>query len=163
MIKLYKVMKMRFLFRHGDKYETAPGLLASNGRSESFISDCLQVLENTTPGTAIYILSCLCPESMDVILGLIRLDLSRPHRHPYPSKKPVNAWSGSYEEAISHLRNYGSLLPEKVYGRLWLEVAHHWLLTCPFDEKYYKSDEDGNDMFCQKLRSDLIDRILKID
>jgi hypothetical protein len=63
---------------------------------------------------------------------------------------------------ISHLRAYAKTPSPEVYRRVWLELAERWLLTCPMDEEYYKPDETGKDLFCQKLRNDLLDRILNI-
>jgi hypothetical protein len=42
-------------------------------------------------------------------------------------------------------------------------LTGRWLLSCPVDPTYYRVDETGKDWFCQKLRSELVERILKID
>ena len=163
MIKLYKGLNRGFESRKLNKRSVGTDSLHHHGKPEDFLAACLKLLDGTTPGTAIYILSCLCPENMDVILNLTHLDLSQPHHHALPSKKRVRLSSSSYDDAISHLRAYGSRLSEKDYGRLWLEAAHQWLLTCPLTEEYYQPDEGDEDTFCRRLRSELLDRIMRFD
>ena len=131
--------------------------------AESFTAECLHVLNGTTIGTAIYILSCLCPDDFTVILEFLRIDLSQPHQHALPARKRVHVTSSSHTDVISQLRAYMNTLPAKAQGDLWLEVAQRWLLTCPMDAAYYKPDESGMDLFCQKLRNDLLDSILNIN
>lgn len=129
---------------------------------KSFVSECQRALNATTAGTAIYILSCLYPEDFSVILELLRFDLNQPHDHPLLSKKCSQADLRSNTNVISSLQTYARVLPAKEYSCLWLEIVEHWLLTCPVDEEYYAPDETGKDLFCHKLRSDLLDRILNI-
>ena len=130
--------------------------------AQSFTAECLQILDGATIGTAIYILSCLCPDDCSVILDLLRIDLHQPHQHAFPARKHLHGTSSSYTEVISQLRAYMNTLPAKARGDLWLGVAHRWLLTCPMDAAYYKPDESGMDLFCQKLRNDMLDSILNI-
>lgn len=128
----------------------------------SFVSECLRALNASTAGTAIYILSCLYPEDFAIILELLRFDLSQPHHHPLLSKECLHFNLRSNANVISCLQKYARILPAKEYSRLWLEIVQHWLLTCPVDEEYYMPSETGKDLFCQKLRSDLIDSILNM-
>ncbi len=97
-----------------------------------------------------------------MILELLRFDLIQPHHHPSPSTKCLYVELHSNTNIISCLQEYARTLPAKEYSCLWLEVVKRWLLTCPIDEEYYMFDENGKDLFCHKLRSELIDRILNI-
>ena len=142
---------------------TTSGTIPTTSPSEDFISNCLQVLDSTTPGTVIYILTCLCPEDFAVILDLLHFDLSQPHHHKYLSEKRVHVASNTYAAVISNLQAYTNTLPRQVYCDLWLEVAQRWLLTCPIDPEYYLEDETGKELYCQRLRSELIERILNIN
>ena len=128
---------------------------------EDVISDCLKTLDSCSTGTAIYVLSCLCPEDI-AVLELVRLDLSQPHQHKRLSEKDIRLRSNSYEDLLSHLRAYTRIVPTKDYPHFWLELTRNWLLTCPIDPDYCQDDETGKDLFCQKLRNELIDRILVI-
>lgn len=38
-----------------------------------------------------------------------------------------------------------------------------YTLTCPIDPDYYQEGETGEELYCQRLRSELIERILRID
>jgi len=133
--------------------ETVPGL----------ISYCLQRLDGCSAGTAMYILSCLCPDDFDLVLALIRLDLSCPHQHKWLSEKNRPLKSNSCEDLLALLRIRTSNIPMKEYSHFWLELTKGWLLTCTVDLEYYRTDETGEDLFCQKLRSELVERILRID
>lgn len=127
-----------------------------------FGTECLKILNTTTAGTAIYILSCLYPEDFNVILELLRFNLSQPHHHPFLSKKNLPIDLRFHATMISSLQEYARILPPKEYSCLWLEVVEHWLLNCPIDQEYYKPNETSQDLFCHKLRSDLLDSILNI-
>ena len=137
-----------------------PISIFENGKS--FVSECSRVLNTTTAGTAIYILSCSYPEDFTAILELLRFDLSQPHRHPVLSGKRLSIDLRSKANMISSLQEYARILPAKEYSRLWLEIVEHCLLTCPIDVEHYKPDENRKDVFCQKLRGDLLDSILNI-
>lgn len=155
------------MFRQRSEQGTHLASIPPNSAIQHIIPRWLKVLNSYSTGTAMYILSCLCPEDFAVVLALVRLDLSQPHQHKYLPKKDVRLKSNSYEDSISHLRACVSLLPTRTYSHFWLELTRRWLLTCPVDtedgKEDCKPDENGNDMFCQKLRSQLIENILKID
>ena len=144
------------------KQVTPPNSTPANIRSDNFISECLQILDSTTTGTAIYILSSLCPEDFATILDLLRFDLGQPHRHPRLSETRVHDKSSTYTRVIKDLQAYANTLPQEVYRLMWLELAERWLLTCPMNPEFYLENETGKELFCQKLRNDLMDRILNI-
>lgn len=112
----------------------APDSILANNSFEGFIFDCLRVLDSTTAGTAIYILSYLCPEDFDVILEL--------DHHEHLPEKRVHVSSSSYADVIAHLRNYANTLPTEIYCRAWL-------LTRPIDKDYYQENEMGKDIFAK--------------
>lgn len=125
-------------------------------------SYCLQVLNSYSVGTVLYILACLCPEDL-AVLDLGHLDLSQPHHHKPRPEKDVRLSPNSYQGLLSHLRTHTSIIPTRDYPQFWLELTRSWLLTCPIDPDYYRDDETGKDSFCQRLRNELIDRILNIN
>lgn len=121
------------------------------------------MLNSCSTGTALYGLSCLCPDDFDVILDLVRLDLSQPHQHGLLAEQNTHLRYGSYEDLVVHLRAYMNTLPVRDQGAFWLELTRGWLLSCRMSPAYYRADETGTEIFCQKLRSDLVERILRID
>jgi hypothetical protein len=143
------------------EHEGPLGSIPAAGTFQPIMSHCLQLLNPYSPGTVLYILDCLCPYEV-AVLDLVHLDLSQPHQHKRLSEKDVRLRPDSYEELLSHFRAYTRIVPAKDYLHFWLELTRSWLLTCPIDPDYYQDDETGKDLFCQKLRSELIDRILKI-
>jgi hypothetical protein len=128
---------------------------------EDVISDCLKTLDSCSTGTAIYILSCLCPEDI-AVLELVRLDLSQPHQHKPLAGRNIRPEPHSYEDLLSHLQARTSIVPAKDLPHLWIELTRNWLITCPVDPDYYRDDEAGKELFCQKLRNELVDRILNL-
>ncbi len=162
MSDLWEGIRRRFVSKDISEHKATPGSIPTTGTFQHVISYCLQLLNSYPASTIIYILACLCPEDFALVLELVRLDLSQPHQHKQLSEKDIRLRSNSYEELLSHLRAYTSNVPAKDYPHLWLELTRSWLLTCPIDPDYYLDDETGKELFCQKLRNELIDRILKI-
>jgi hypothetical protein len=140
-----------------------PSSTCTTRKFEHLISDCLQLLNHYPAGTLIYDLACLCPEGFDVILNLDRLDLSQPHEHKRFQVSDIFLASFGYENLQPNLRAQISIVPPEEYSRFWLELTKRWLLTCPIDPEYYLEDETGKELYCQKLRSQLVERILHID
>jgi hypothetical protein len=128
---------------------------------EDRISDCVELLNHYPASTLIYDLARLCPDDFDVILNLIRLDLSQPHEHKHLRKMDLCLASFTYEKLHAKLRAVIDVIPPEEYSHFWLELTKRWLLTCPLDSAY-SPDESGKDLFCQKLRSELVERILNI-
>src|SRR5574342_664601 len=93
--------------------------IPSEMRNEGFISDCIKVLNTATVGTAIYILSRLCPQDFNFIMEVVHVDLSKPHHHEHPRKKIKRAALSSYEDIISHHQAYLKTRPEDVYLHTW--------------------------------------------
>lgn len=153
MWKIREAIRKRSLYEYMTEKETAPDL----------ISYCLQRLDTCSAGTALYILDCLCPDDFDLVLDLIRLDLSWPHQHKWILEKDIPLKCDPYEDLLALLRARTSIIPVKAYPHFWLELTKCWLLTCPVDPDYYQDDEAGKEMFCQKLRGELVERILRID
>jgi len=150
------------VLRNMSEHGATPDSIPVDSTFQFVLSGCLQRLNSYSTGTAIYILSCLCPEDFDVILNLVRLDLNGPHDHKHLLEQDVHIAPRSYENLLSNLRAQTSIVPPKEYSRFWLELTRHWLLTCPVDPVYDQYDESGKDIFCQRLRNELIDRILNI-
>jgi hypothetical protein len=120
-------------------------------------------LNHYPAGTLIYDLVCLCPDDFDVILDLVRLDLSQPHEHKAFQKSDIYLASCAYGNLQAKLHAHISAVPPEGYSRFWLELTKRWLLTCPIDPGYYLEDETGKELYCQKLRSELLERILNIN
>jgi hypothetical protein len=152
MWKVRGAIRKRFLYEYMAEEEAAPDL----------ISYCLQQLYTCSAGTALYILDCLCPDDIDLVLDLVRLDLSCPHQHKRLSKKDSPLPSNSSEELLALLRARTSILPAKDFPHFWLELTRRWLLSCPVDPEYCRTDDAGTEMFCRKLRGELVERILNL-
>ena len=138
-----------------------PGSLEYGSAFENVISICLDRLNSCSAGNALYLLSCLCPEDFQVILDLVRLDLNQPHEQKY--SKDIYCRRDPREDLLPHLHAYMNIIPAKDRGRLWLELTRRWLLSCPIPPTDDKAEESGKDLLCQKLQSELIERILRID
>lgn len=110
----------------------------------------------------LYILDCMCPRDFS-ILDFVYLDLDLPHHHRRLPRKDIRLKPKSYEDPLSHIRAYINMVPAQDYPRFWLELTRICFLTCPIDPDYYLEDETGKELFCQKMRSELIERILRID
>jgi hypothetical protein len=118
-------------------------------------------LNSYPAGVALYILNCLCPESFPIIMALVRLDLNQPHQHkPLSEKEP--GIPCSHEDLLQDLRAVTRNIPTPDYAQFWLQLTGKWLLTCPVDANYYRVDDTGKELFCQILRTELLDRILDI-
>jgi hypothetical protein len=123
---------------------------------------CLEVLYPYPAGTAIYILACLCPDET-AVLDILRLDLSQTHHHKQLPSENYSLKNRSSLDLFVHLKTYTHIVPTGVYRTFWLELVRSWLLTCPIDPELYREDNIGKELFCQALRCELIDRILKLD
>ena len=143
------------------EHEATPGSIPAAGAFQHVISHCLQVLNSCPAGTALYVLSSLCPADV-AVLDLLHLDLSQPHQHKRPREKDVHPTLNRDENLLSHLQAHTSIVSPQDYPCFWLELTRNWLITCPVDPDYYRDDEAGKELFCQKLRNELIDRILNI-
>jgi hypothetical protein len=130
---------------------------------QQVLSYCLQLLNHYPTSTLIYDLACLCPDDFDVILNLVRLDLSQPHEHKYFQESDIYLAPFAYEKLQSNLRAQICNFSPEEYSRFWLELTKRWLLTCPIDPEYYMEDETGKELYCQKLRSERVERILNIN
>lgn len=126
------------------------------------VSSCLQLLNQYPASTLIYDLACLCPDDFGVVLNLVRLDLGQPHEHKHFQESDIYLAPFAYEKLQCNLRAQISLVSPEEYSRFWLELTKRWLLTCPIDPEYYLEDEAGKDLYCQKLRNQLVERILNI-
>jgi hypothetical protein len=126
------------------------------------VSYCLQVLNSYPAGAAVYILSRLSPESFTVIMTLVHLDLNQPHQHT-PASEQAPCLPCSVEDLLQDLQAVTGKIPTQDYDHFWLELTEKWLLTCPVDSSYYRVDDTGKELFCQILRSELLDRILDIN
>ena len=142
--------------------EVFPGSIHVADAYQPMISYCLQALNSYTVDAGLYILSCLCSENFPIIMGLVRLDLNQPHQHKSLSEKDPSI-PCSYEDLLQDLQIQMKRVPADDYPQVWLELAGKWLLTCPVDTRYYRIDEAGKELFCQILRSELLDRILDIN
>jgi hypothetical protein len=120
------------------------------------------VLNPCPAGTAIYILACLCPDET-AVLDILRLDLSQTHHHKQLPGENYSLKTRSSLDLFVHLKTYTHIVPTGVYRTFWLELVRSWLLTCPIDPELYREDDTGKELFCQALRCELIDRILKLD
>lgn len=159
---LWNSIRKQFVPGHAGESEVALDSIPTDFTFLPIISACLPLLHSYPAGTMLYILDCLCPEDFALVLDLVRLDLSQPHQHKRPPAQDVRHRPNSYEDLLSHLRAYTSNVPAKDYPHFWLELTRSWLLTCPIDPDYYQDDETGKELFCQKLRNELADRILNI-
>jgi hypothetical protein len=129
---------------------------------QDVIRYCLEVLYPYPAGTAIYILACLCPDET-AVLDILRLDLSQTHHHKQLPSENYSLKNRSSLDLFVHLKTYTHIVPTGVYRTFWLELVRSWLLTCPIDPELYREDNIGKELFCQALRCELIDRILKLD
>lgn len=145
-----------------EEQEMTTGSVAIPEPYEPIISYCLQVLNSYPSAAALYILSCLCPGSFPVVMGLVRLDLNQSHQHQSLSEKEPSI-PCSYEDLLQDLQIQMKRIPAEDYPPVWLQLAGQWLLTCPVDMRYYRVDDTGRELFCQSLRSELLDRILDIN
>lgn len=144
-----------------NEQESTPSSTPIVGTYQPIISYCLQVLISYPAGAVLYILSCLCPEDFGVIMELVHLDLNQPHQHkPLSEKEP--SIPCSYEDLLQDLKAQTRNIPAQDYGHFWLELTGKWLLVCLVDKNYYRLDDTGKELFCQKLRNELLDRILNI-
>ena len=160
MMDLWEHIRKRFVPRPTNESETVPFSLSTAENFQSVISACLPMLHSYPVGTMLYILDCLCPRDFP-ILDFVDLELDRPHHHePLPRN---NARLQPYKDLLSQLRVYANTIPAEDYHRFWLELTRTCLLTCPVDPDYYQEDETGKELFCQRLRSELVERILRID
>jgi hypothetical protein len=155
--------KLPFVIRKLADYRMVPSSTCTTHTFEQLISDCLQLLNHHPAGTLMYDLACLCPDDIDVILNLVRLDLSQPHEHKPFQESDIDLAPSVYENLQADLRAQMSIVPPEEYSRFWLELTKRWLLTCPIDPEYYLEDETGKELYCQKLRSELVERILNIN
>jgi len=162
MMNVWKSIRRRIAPGDMNGDGTAPNLIPTSERFEQVVSDCLELLNGYSAGTIMYILNCLCPDDFALIIELVRLDLSPAHQHKRLSEKDVPPRSDSYKELLSLLRAHTSKIPAKDYPHFWLELTRNWLLTCPIDPDYYREDETGKDLFCRRLRIELVERILNI-
>lgn len=160
MIDLWERIRKRFVPRQASEPETVPFSLSTVEDFQSVISACLPMLHSYPTGTMLYILDCLCPRDFPV-LDLVHLDLSQPHPHKQPPRNNVRPQP--YEDLLACLRVYANTIPAEDYPRFWLELTGRCLLTCPLDPYYYRASETDDHSFCEKLRSELIERILIID
>lgn len=110
--------------------------------------------------TVLYILACLCPHEVSV-LELLRLDLNQTHQHAVRKNIPLNL--NLYENLLLFLKFYSNIIPSIDYENFWLELSRCWLLSCPIDPDYYQEDENGKEIYCKRLRNELIDWILNIN
>lgn len=163
LMDVWESVRYRLMSRQIRKYGFVPDSRRALGTFESVISDCLELLHSCSAGTALYVLSCLCPDDCDVILDLIRLDLRPPHQHPYLPEKERYLGHNSDEDLLAQLQAHATCLPAREQNCFYLELTRRWLLSCPADPAYYESDETGKEMFCRKLRSELVELILRID
>lgn len=129
---------------------------------QDMIAGCLPLLNSYSTATAIYLLICLCPEDFDVILNLVRLDLSQPFEYQPLLEKEAGRKLHAREDLLSLLQTQKSIVPIKDYCCFWLELTRGWLLSCPFDPDYFRDPETDENLFRQKLRSELVERILNI-
>lgn len=137
-------------------------MISADCTFQHVVSRCLELLRPYSPGTAIYALSCLCPKDFSVILELVRLNLSQTHHHKRLPENDIRLRPTSHGDLLSSLRAYTDTVPTEDYCHFWLELTRSWLLTCPLDSDYYQDDETSRDLYCQKLRNELVDRILNI-
>ena len=152
MMNLWKGISKRFVSQDVNNEKTAPELK----------SYCLQLLNSCTAGTALYILNCLFPDDFDLVFDLLRFDLDFPHQHKWLSEKDMTPKSDSYKDVLAILQARTNLIPMKDYPHFWLDLTKSWLLSCPVDPEYYLAEEAGKDLYCQKLRGELVERILNI-
>lgn len=120
----------------------------------------LHVLNHYPVSTGIYILACLCPYEI-AVLDILQFDMSQPHQHKVRKNIPLRP--NSYENLLLRLKFYSNLIPPIYYENFWLELTRCWFLTCPIDPDYYLEDENGKELYCQRLRNELIDRILNLN
>ena len=151
--------KTQVLMRESD---VPPTSIHVPGVYQPIISYCLQVLISYPADAALYILSCLCSESFPVIMGLVRFDLKQPHQHK-PLSEQGPSFPCSYEDLLQDVQAVTRTIPAQDYDAFWLELTRKWLLACPVDPNYYRVDDTGKELFCQILRSELLDRILNIN
>ena len=163
-VNLWEGLKRRFVSRARDmsEQETTASLIPTTCEFQPIISSCLSLLYSYPAGTLLYILDCLSPRNdFSTVMDLIQLDLSLPHHHPSAARKN-NHVRPNPKDLLSCLQVYTSIVPAKDFPRFWLELTHWCLLTFPIDPNYYREDENGNELFCQKMRSELVERILNI-
>lgn len=98
-----------------------------------------------------------------MILELVRLDLNQPHDHKRPPKNNVHIKPNSYKKLLSRFRVYANGVPASDYGHFWLELTGSWLLSCPIDPDYEQGGEADQDLFCRRLRTELVESIMRID
>lgn len=158
---LWNSIRKQFVPGHAGESEVALDSIPTDFTFLPIISACLPLLHSYPAGTMLYILDYLCPEDFP-ILDFVHLDLSPPHHHRRLPRTWVRLKPKSYEGLLSHLRVRTCIIPAKDYPRFWLELTRSCLLTCPVDPDYYREDESGRELFCQKLRNELADRILNI-
>ena len=162
-LNVWKAIRKRFVSQDMIEAEADLDLISTADPSQHLIWHCLQQLNTCSAGTALYILDCLCPDDFALVLDLLRLDLSDPHQHKRLSKKDIPLESDPNEHLLALLRAGTGIVPAKDYPHFWLELTKRWLLTSPVDPKYDLAHEAGTDMLCQKLRAELVERILRID
>ena len=139
---------------------TIPFSLSTAENFQSVISACLPMLHSYPAGTMLYLLDCLCPRDFP-ILDFVELELDLPHHHKQLPRNTVRLQP--YEDLLSRLRVYANTIPAEDYPRFWLELTGRCLLTSPVDPGYYQEDETGKELYCQRLRGELVERILRID
>lgn len=161
MINVWQGIRKRFGTSAINEHNATPSSILTTGTFQDGLSYCLQLLSFHPAGSVLYLLDCLCPSDL-VVLDLCRLDLDQAHQHKQFPEKNLHFVPNAHEELLADLRAYTRIVPAKEYGHFWLELTKSWLLTCPIDLEYYREDETGKELFCQKLRSELIDRILKL-
>lgn len=148
------------------------GFLRRSGRSEflmpdhtlfhQVISSCLPLLHSCRAGSMLYMLDCLCPGDFS-ITDIAHIDLSKPHYHRQRSPAEFRLMPTSEEFLLVKIKIHVNSIRPTDYPDFWVELTRKSLLTCPVDPKYYQEDKQGKELFCQRLRSELIDRIFKID
>jgi hypothetical protein len=163
LIDVWEGVRKRLASRQIRNYGFTPVLTHTPLTFEGVISGCLELLHSCSVGTTLYVLSCLCPDNPNVILDLIHLDLRLPHQHGYLPEKGRYLNHNSDEDVLAQLQAHATRLPAGDQNCFYLELTRRWLLSCPADPAYYKFDECGNEMFCWNLRSELVERILRID
>jgi hypothetical protein len=124
------------------------------------ISYILHVLNHYPVSTGIYILACLCPRETTV-LDVQKFDMSQPHQHKVRKNNPLRL--NSYDNLLLLLKLYSNIIPSIAYENFWLDLSGCWLLSCPIDPYYYQEDENGKEIYCQRLRNELIDWILNLN
>lgn len=155
-------IRKRFVSKNVVEGETVLEVVSTAYPLDRMIADCLQHLHACSAGSAMYILDCLCPDDSSLVIDLLHLELDIPHEHRRFSEIELLRTSESCERVLLLLRTRTKTIPQEQYSQFWLELTKCWLLTCPIDPEHYLADDTGKELYCYKLRSELIERILNI-